>query len=1095
MPLPANLQAIVDRLAAGGRPETIPPTTLPSEREQMLDQIAAAASRDPRVKAVADGLYAMLAARLGRAPRRPELLQWLMDSVHLLADYAPDPPGEEMFQSVQWTIGGGCGAGLSPITGRQKGCADCEDQATLLVALCLALGIRARVKWIDQEGSPLNHVSAMAELDGGTWVCTDATIPGARPGETPNQALDRVGPGFRSRIFGIENAAGGLFAPAGAVRPRFRPSGEGDRPSFPAAPRRLHVLHMPGNATLSVAGATIDARLGAWDAAPNPEMGWSIVLPDYVPSGTQVLRIAPPSGNPRTDYVEILAYGTTHADFATMTPTAIVTGTPVGDGLRGTLRILAMIPNARVWIDSEDRTAEGAWIAGATPYAWGDLSLAAGAHRVDVIPQAPSDGPALSRSVTIAPGVLNTVATAWLPPGSAPAATPSRIVIVGMPPGGAVTVDGVAIPYATSMAMTPAPSTGVEGLLWPVPAAVGRRVVVVTPPAGGGPARSATVDVPAAGASVRFNGGMTAADAIPVRSSEIEVQHIIPGSRLYLGTADVTETGRWVDLPSATFAIPAWAGPAALRVVSPTGEARVPRVPITVPAAGAFTVDWSTMAPEVSITPDASVPATSFRLLNAPAGATIALDGLDLVAPWVRPLEDGSIKVAALPGPHIVRVTPASGPARSGSVAVPTVGGVDVDFNTLGLVDGDSTARTGRVVVRGAPAGITPARVVAPGATAYNPATSQPLAAQPGGYLAVTWPVGPARLQVGAFDVPVTVVLAIDSVYDYTPEGLVFQPLIADARVAPNAGTGPTGATASQGSVVLTGVPAIDGTTEGLGAALGGESQYIAELHGGAETVTLRAVGGVFSANAAPAAYTLTVYLETSQPGRPATRRPVRSADVTLVAGQTRSVAWSAMTVVAATGSTATGSSPPAPVDDAHARMTVVGLPDGWAIEVDGLAAQPAEGLTRGAHTVVLRNAQGLVARRDVVLRNAEETVDVAYDIARALQFAAGHDGVVNVTEAGLRNGYASTFTLDTNRAARWLTDAELRRVLREFDVVGAWRDAAGRMPVARYLKGAGLTVVPMTQAELLAAAKNLLKRGKVRTDGTYPLDLRLPTP
>ena len=65
---------------------------------------------------------------------------------------------------------------------------------------------------------------------------------------------------------------------------------------------------------------------------------------------------------------------------------------------------------------------------------------------------------------------------------------------------------------------------------------------------------------------------------------------------------------------------------------------------------------------------------------------------------------------------------------------------------------------------------------------------------------------------------------------------------------------------------------------------------------------------------------------------------------------------------------------------------------------------------------------------------------------------------------------------------------------MREYDVVGAWRDAAGRMPVARYFKGAGIIVVPMTQAELLGVAKNLPKRGKMRTDGTYPLDLRIPT-
>lgn len=118
----------------------------------------------------------------------------------------------------------------------------------------------------------------------------------------------------------------------------------------------------------------------------------------------------------------------------------------------------------------------------------------------------------------------------------------------------------------------------------------------------------------------------------------------------------------------------------------------------------------------------------------------------------------------------------------------------------------------------------------------------------------------------------------------------------------------------------------------------------------------------------------------------------------------------------------------------------------------------------------------------------------MAYDVARALQFVAGHDGIVNVTEDGLRNGYPSTFSVEANRAAQWLTPAEERRVMREFDVVGAWRDAAGRMPVALYFKGAGMTIVPLTPAELLARAKNLPKRGSRRKDGTYVNDLRIPT-
>lgn len=181
-------------------------------------RLARDGANDSRIQTIARGLYAMLAERLGRTPTREELVQWLMDAVHLLMDYAPDPPGLEVFQTVQWSIGGECGFSVSPITGNRKGCGDCEDLATLLVCLCLCLGITARVKWIEQKGSPLNHVAALVLFDDQrpddprAWRCTDATIPGARVGETPYEALDRVGPGFRSRVFGLSDAAGGVFA-------------------------------------------------------------------------------------------------------------------------------------------------------------------------------------------------------------------------------------------------------------------------------------------------------------------------------------------------------------------------------------------------------------------------------------------------------------------------------------------------------------------------------------------------------------------------------------------------------------------------------------------------------------------------------------------------------------------------------------------------------------------------------------------------------------------------------------------------------------------------------------------------------------------
>jgi hypothetical protein len=309
-----------------------------------------------------------------------------------------------------------------------------------------------------------------------------------------------------------------------------------------------------------------------------------------------------------------------------------------------------------------------------------------------------------------------------------------------------------------------------------------------------GPARTATLMVPATGAAVRFSAMTPEATGTPgtppSRASEIEVSHIPPDSRLFVDGVDVSASGRWVDLASGTFSVPAAAGLRSLRVHPPTGVDRA-ATGLAVPAGGAFSVDYNTMAPVTSVTPDSSRPVTSIRVINAPASLSYALDGLDMT-PDVRcvDLASRAVEVPALPGPHNLRLTTTSGAVRGVSgVQVPTSGFVAVDYNTMAPIDGSGVARsTGRVVVRGAPAGIFPARVLVPGGVSGDPAQSQPLTPQPEGYLAVTWPVGPARLQVGAFDVPVTVILAIDTVYDYSPAGLTFQPLVTDARLAPLAG-------------------------------------------------------------------------------------------------------------------------------------------------------------------------------------------------------------------------------------------------------------------------------------------------------------------
>lgn len=91
------------------------------------------------------------------------------------AGYIADPPGE-WFQPIDWTI-------------RYGG--DCEDLASLFVALARAMGVRARICWIDIPAAEFNHVSAQVWLDG-RWQWAEASVCGAHLGEAPMDAARRL---------------------------------------------------------------------------------------------------------------------------------------------------------------------------------------------------------------------------------------------------------------------------------------------------------------------------------------------------------------------------------------------------------------------------------------------------------------------------------------------------------------------------------------------------------------------------------------------------------------------------------------------------------------------------------------------------------------------------------------------------------------------------------------------------------------------------------------------------------------------------------------------------------------------------------------
>jgi len=345
---------------------------LPLARLDLLMRLAAAGAADDRVKILGAGLTAMLGERLGRVPTPEELVQWLGDAVHLLVDYAPDPAGEEVLQTVLWTLGGEGGRTVSPITNAPKGGGDCEDLASLLVALCMVVGLRARVVWMEQPGSPLNHVSAQVCVDPSRgddcWLWLDATLPGARLGENPYDALARLGPDFRSRVYGFEDTA--AFAPAGrlVINRSGRPpvdfiGGLDGAPPAPAPglvatptmgltptmltsletlrPLRLVISPMPPYGATFLGETRLDDARGVWLA---DGVSWALPLPAATANTAREVRVTTREGASRRQRVSISASGDQRVDYAAMTPDASeplaavkVMGAPLTNAMPGAI--------------------------------------------------------------------------------------------------------------------------------------------------------------------------------------------------------------------------------------------------------------------------------------------------------------------------------------------------------------------------------------------------------------------------------------------------------------------------------------------------------------------------------------------------------------------------------------------------------------------------------------------------------------------------------------------------------------------------------------------------------------------------------------
>lgn len=173
-------------------PFRIDDTVPPQVRIAWLNNHAIFAARSTQIRQLA-----LLLKRQSREQQRP-LLEVVLAWVQRLP-YFDDRGYSERFQGALWTMSKG---------------GDCEDLATLFVAIALALGFRARVVWMEQPGQMYNHYSAVVNIDGkDTWA--ETTLPGAQLGEHPYAARDRLR-NSRSHLGPV------LFRPG---------SGPGDQPS------------------------------------------------------------------------------------------------------------------------------------------------------------------------------------------------------------------------------------------------------------------------------------------------------------------------------------------------------------------------------------------------------------------------------------------------------------------------------------------------------------------------------------------------------------------------------------------------------------------------------------------------------------------------------------------------------------------------------------------------------------------------------------------------------------------------------------------------------------------------------------------------
>ena len=171
----------------------IPDDVAKEDREDLLNAMADEGASDPIVRRTALWIATRGALGAGRHLSDQELAQALLDGLHEFVEYTDDPTAYEEYNRAVTSLSPAQGMPVSTTTGRAKGRGDCEDMAVLFAALARSVGLRAQVVWLDQPGQSSNHVAAATCEASGVCHWVETTLPGARVGEHPYAAAERLG--------------------------------------------------------------------------------------------------------------------------------------------------------------------------------------------------------------------------------------------------------------------------------------------------------------------------------------------------------------------------------------------------------------------------------------------------------------------------------------------------------------------------------------------------------------------------------------------------------------------------------------------------------------------------------------------------------------------------------------------------------------------------------------------------------------------------------------------------------------------------------------------------------------------------------------